>query len=72
MKNIYFGDELEMYNDRKGMEIHKKIEKHVKDKDKQIHPNDVFVKKMKGVKKNSNYKRSMVDNPTPKKQTLLL
>ena len=68
-----FGDELEMYNDRKGMEIHKKIEKQVKEKEKQIHPNDIFnSKKLKGVKKSSNYKRSMVDNPTPKKQTLLL
>ena len=71
MKNN-FGDELEMYNDPKGMEIHKKIEKQVREKEKQIHPHDMFEKKIKGVKKSSNYKRSMVDNPTPKKQTLLL
>jgi len=67
-----FGDELEMFNDRKGMEIHKKIEKQVREKEKQIHPHDMFEKKLKGVKKSSHYKRSMVDNPTPKKQTLLL
>ena len=72
MKNN-FGDELEMYNDHKGMEIHKKIEKQVKEKDKQIHPHDVFEKKIKGVKKNSNYKRSITDlKVQPKKNTLLL
>jgi len=68
-----FGDELEMYNDPKGSQIHKKIEKQVKEKNKQIHPNDIFnSKKLKGLKKNSNYKRSMVDNPKQKKETLLL
>jgi len=68
-----FGDELEMFNDRKGMEIHKKIEKHIKEKDKAINPNDIFnSKKLKGVKKSSHYKRSMVDNPKPKKVSLLL
>ena len=69
-----FGDELEMFNDRKGMEIHKKIEKQVKEKEKQIHPNDIFnSKKLKGVKKSSNYKRSITDlKVQPKKNTLLL
>ena len=67
MFNNHHDDELEMYNDPKGSQIHKKIEKQVKEKDKQIHPNDVFAKKMKGLKKSSHYKRSMVDNPKPKK-----
>ena len=73
MKNN-FGDELEMFNDRKGIEIHKKIEKQVREKDKQIHPQDIFnSKKLKGVKKNSNYKRSITDlKVQPKKNTLLL
>ena len=73
MFNNHHDDELEMFNDPKGSQIHKKIEKQVKEKDKAINPNDIFnSKKLKGVKKSSHYKRSMVDNPKQKKETLLL
>ena len=73
MFNNHHDDELEMFNDPKGSQIHKKIEKQVKEKDKAINPNDIFnSKKLKGVKKSSNYKRSMVDKSKQKKETLLL
>ena len=73
MFNNHHDDELEMFNDPKGSQIHKKIEKQIKEKDKPINPNDIFnSKKLKGVKKSSNYKRSMVDKSKQKKETLLL
>jgi hypothetical protein len=56
-----FNDELEMFNNSKTFELHKKVEKEVKEREKPIDPRDIFNKKIKGTKNKSNYKRSMVD-----------
>jgi len=51
-------DELEVYNET--FEINAKVKKMIKDKEKQIHPKDVFVGKIKPIKGRA-YKHSVID-----------
>tara|TARA_E500000305_G_C4000117_1_gene226839 strand:+ start:108 stop:332 length:225 start_codon:yes stop_codon:yes gene_type:complete len=65
MKNN-FQDELQMFNNSKTFELHKKVEKEVKEREKPIDPRDMFGKKIRGAKNKSQYKKSMADAKTSK------
>ncbi len=65
-----FNDELEMFNNSKTFELHKKVEKEVKEKEKPVDPRDMFGKKIKGTKNKSHYKKSMVDLKSSSKRSV--